>query len=709
MTDEKIDFVAWEEHFIDHLLPLFLALPTNKRGTFYTTQEAIDNYYSIKEVEIEKENFHIVKDIQYIASAVNKGHKHRLIVIPTLLRRRVLDRLDRKLVSVEHGTGQRFNEEEKNYSSLPNLYMAFVPNKYTYNIMLRRYPHVKCYIVGSPIFDQWADIQNKINTENPTIAISFHFDRNLCSETKSAFEHQKDIIPILQSQTNWNIIGHGHPRMMETLEPYYQKYDIPIEYSFDKVIKKADLYICDNSSTMYYFAAIGKPVIVLNAPWYRRNVKHGMRFWEYSEVGINCNNPSEIIECVEKALEDTPEQQQKREKAVKGVLTYTDNKSTERVIDILLSESKEAAIAKVREEMPQKHINFCATEPHYVEHLLPIYNNLPKKYQGNFYVTSEKARKYAEDKGFKKTKVANIKNINKQNYLVMASLLTQYKNHNVILLNHGIGQSYFNSSGEIDRQYAGGKGRGHVKMFLHPNSVSSNKDKARYPNIPNEVVGSPRMDKYHSIKEILKEEKQKNEKPIIALSFHHSAKSIPETKSAFEHYTNLLRLLAKRVDQYKIIGHGHPKTISTLSKEYKKYGIPIVEDFEEVLNRADLYICDNSTTLYDFASMDMPVIVLNAPWYRRDIEHGIRFWQYSNVGIQCEKDIEVIKNINKTLEDPVEIQKERRKIVNILYPYRDGKCGERAAKAIVDLLEKEQEDRVSQVIEDYERRESLAQ
>ena len=49
---------------------------------------------------------------------------------------------------------------------------------------------------------------------------------------------------------------------------------------------------------------------------------------------------------------------------------------------------------------------------------------------------------------------------------------------------------------------------------------------------------------------------------------------------------------------------------------YEAHGIEYVPDFDDVLRRADVYACDNSSTLYEFASTGRPVVVLNAPWYR---------------------------------------------------------------------------------------------
>jgi len=115
-------------------------------------------------------------------------------------------------------------------------------------------------------------------------------------------------------------------------------------------------------------------------------------------------------------------------------------------------------------------------------------------------------------------------------------------------------------------------------------------------------------------------------------------------------------------------------------------GIEPVEDFEDVLERADLYMCDNSSTLFEFASVGRPVVVLNAPWYRRHIEHGLRFWEAATVGVQVDHPAELRDAVMQALEDPPEQQAARQAAVRIAYTYTDGQASKRAAQEILELL-----------------------
>jgi hypothetical protein len=43
---------------------------------------------------------------------------------------------------------------------------------------------------------------------------------------------------------------------------------------------------------------------VLNHPGYRKDIQHGLRFWEASRVGLNVDDPADLSEVVSVALED---------------------------------------------------------------------------------------------------------------------------------------------------------------------------------------------------------------------------------------------------------------------------------------------------------------------------------------------------------------------------------------------------------------------
>jgi CDP-glycerol glycerophosphotransferase (TagB/SpsB family) len=169
---------------------------------------------------------------------------------------------------------------------------------------------------------------------------------------------------------------------------------------------------------------------------------------------------------------------------------------------------------------------------------------------------------------------------------------------------------------------------------------------------------------------------------VIAIAFHWGERQAhpPESGTAWEHYREILPDLAKR---YQVIGHGHPLARATYRREFERVGIEWVADFRDVLRQADLYINDLSSTMYEFVATGKPVIILNAPWFRRRVSWGIRFWDYSNVGINVEDPSQLFDAIDRTFADYETIcLDERRSAVRDLYPY----LGRSAARAVDVLL-----------------------
>jgi UDP-N-acetylglucosamine:LPS N-acetylglucosamine transferase len=93
--------------------------------------------------------------------------------------------------------------------------------------------------------------------------------------------------------------------MADKMYPFYESHGIKIEKNFDEVMEIADLYINDCSSTLYEFCVTGKPVVILNSPHFRKHITHGIRFWEYTDIGPVVEKPEELIPAINDALSST--------------------------------------------------------------------------------------------------------------------------------------------------------------------------------------------------------------------------------------------------------------------------------------------------------------------------------------------------------------------------------------------------------------------
>lgn len=254
--------------------------------------------------------------------------------------------------------------------------------------------------------------------------------------------------------------------------------------------------------------------------------------------------------------------------------------------------------------------------------------------------------------------------------------LVQKSGRPQVFCEHGAGQSYSSEH----PSYAGGRGgRQNVRLFLCPNEAVAERNRAAYPQAEVATVGCPKLDTWHRAPR-----KRKADPPVVVISFHWDCQVCPETRWAFPHYRQGLGAVA-RDPRWQLIGHGHPRALSALRGHYATLGVEVVEQFAEVVARADCYVCDNSSTMFEFASLGRPVVVLNAPWYRREVEHGLRFWEAAGVGVQCDEPEDLPEAIALALQDTPAQRKARRAGVALAYAYTDGHAAERAAEAILEV------------------------
>lgn len=245
-------------------------------------------------------------------------------------------------------------------------------------------------------------------------------------------------------------------------------------------------------------------------------------------------------------------------------------------------------------------------------------------------------------------------------------------------IEHGAGQSYAGdrNRARLSGSYAGGPDRDDVALFMVPNEHSAARWKGAYPDARVEIVGSPRLDTLPR--------REPDGKLTVAISFHWPCRLAPETDTALGEYQTVLPELAQR---FNVIGHAHPKGDwpERMRKVYERAGIPFVADFDEVCRRSDVYLCDNSSTLFEYASTGRPVVVLNSRWYRRDVHHGLRFWSAAGVGVNVDHPSGLIEAVELALTDPAEQQAARERALSIVYGVRTNGAAY-AATAIADWL-----------------------
>jgi hypothetical protein len=300
-------------------------------------------------------------------------------------------------------------------------------------------------------------------------------------------------------------------------------------------------------------------------------------------------------------------------------------------------------------------LDLIASQPQYHAHLDPVWDALPVKGE----VIERRAVKQPQRNAVLVASGADLKRARDLGYTRIA------------MLEHGIGQGYL---GGRSPSYPGAPGREAVSLFLAPNATASARDEAAYPKARHVIVGDPVIDTLPH--------REETPDDTVCVSFHWTWDGIPEMRSAFPHYRDVIPELAR---QFHVIGHAHPRMAGTLQRFYRKAGIEFVADFRDVCRRADVYVCDNSSTIYEFASTGRPVVLLNSPDFRRDVEHGLRFWEAATVGIQCDDPRDLAQSVQDALSDSIDQQQDREEALQLVYQPRTNAAAH-AVTAILDWL-----------------------
>lgn len=316
--------------------------------------------------------------------------------------------------------------------------------------------------------------------------------------------------------------------------------------------------------------------------------------------------------------------------------------------------------------------------PHYADHLGAVLSALPEGARGSVMTSNPVVAERAHQLGL----VTSRPDETSTRPVLVASLgdlkrAEALGRTRIALMEHGSGQSY---GGRNVRHgsYAGGMGRGGASLFLHPGPHPANRDRNAYPAARVEAVGSPFLDNLP----------QREGAPgrVVAFTFHFNGSVCRETKTA---YPAFFPAIVRLVGKYELLGTAHPmlwrkgRHGKQIADRYRQYGIEPVEHFTDICRRADVLIADNTSAMFAFAATGRPVVVMNAPWYDRRVVHGLRFWEASTVGVNCDDPDTLGDCIEEALEDSPQQRAKREAALDLVYAYRSG-AGKRAADVLMD-------------------------
>lgn len=299
-----IDMIATEPQFADHLAPVWHALPEELRGVFIVPIGLAQHARGLG------------------LSTARQPHSDAVLVASWGDHQRARRLEYAHIARIEHGIGQSFGTGHPSYAGgrkCEDVSLFLTPNEHSAALWRAAYPGARVEVVGCPKVDAIPTYQPQ---PRPLVVFSFHWNGATVPEAGSAFADFRGAIPALRERDDIEIALHGHPKAREEIARWAMHRGIRFIPDFVDVLRTAALYVCDGVSTLYEFAATGRPVVVVNAFAYRPHVSHGLRFWDAADVGIQVDHPSELDAAISSALEDRPAQQRRRASALRKVYAH---------------------------------------------------------------------------------------------------------------------------------------------------------------------------------------------------------------------------------------------------------------------------------------------------------------------------------------------------------------------------------------------------
>lgn len=286
-----VDVVATHGHYLDHVLPVWEALPHGMRGDVYVNRgiECAHPTRPLSEVR-DASGF-------MLCSSIADARRSR-----------------RPVILAEHGVGQSYGGDNvcANNSSYAggggraNVGLFLSTNEQCAARDRDRYPHATVRVIGSPYLAHLRSTVTNPDNPRPVVAITSHWPGGVCNETLSAWGEFHDGFQQLAADGRFDVIGHGHPRIIRSLAPHYERMGVPVVPSLMETLARCDVFVADNTSAQYFAAALGRANVVLDSKWYRRNVNHGGRFWDWADIGPRINDPDALVAAVGHAANTRP-------------------------------------------------------------------------------------------------------------------------------------------------------------------------------------------------------------------------------------------------------------------------------------------------------------------------------------------------------------------------------------------------------------------
>lgn len=316
-------------------------------------------------------------------------------------------------------------------------------------------------------------------------------------------------------------------------------------------------------------------------------------------------------------------------------------------------------------------IDVLASQPHYLDHLAPIVLELRQRgREVNVLVVGSGAELRAHELGLgARPGVPRARD----GAPVLVASARDYgwtaKSRRIAYLEHGAGQTYLDNTAP---GYAGSTDMDRVELVLSTGPRSTRLWKRAYPEMRVEEVGAPKLDLLLLL--------ALPRTDVVGFTFHWQCRRSTESGTAWFDWRDAVRAYVAEHDL--VLGHWHPKWGDTLERWWTYLNVPVARHSDAILLGPGVLVADNTSLLYEFAALGKPVLCLNAAKWRKDVEHGLRFWGHVP-GLQLDPGADLGDGIEEAREDSNLMRHFRERAVAEVYgDTLDGRATERAADVI---------------------------
>lgn len=307
-----VDVVCTERHYIDHAAPVWAELDPDERG-YVTVSDHLHTYAATRGLVSSKPS--PTGDVLFAVgwSDITGWPSYRSRVL------------------AEHGVGQAYDGGSKHYvggagrEAIVDLFV--LPNHVS-----ATHQHGNVEVVGSVLLDE-IDAASFVREPSVDATFSFHWDCDHLPETTSAWRWARDEVVAIARRRP--VFVSAHPRLEDEAREWFTPRTVATTRRMTSAIRWSKCWVADNTSSMFYAAALGCPVVVLNPPAYRRDIAYGMRFWEWASVGVQCNDPAALDNCVALAIEDPSGLREARERVIAEVFPMRDGLAARRTVEAI--------------------------------------------------------------------------------------------------------------------------------------------------------------------------------------------------------------------------------------------------------------------------------------------------------------------------------------------------------------------------------------